>query len=236
MIGTSQDYFIKPGYRARRAAETIEEHAGDYWDANRVRDSRLYQYYVYETAAEVAAELGGRVRLLDVGCGYPAKLELVAAHAAQVTVVDQPSLAAVVRTDFPGVEFLPMNLEQPSSLARVFDLIVFSDVVEHLLDPNPAMQFLAAHLAPGGRLVISTPERDVLRGIDCMSSEKPEHVREWNQAEFHCYLSSHGFSVERSLLLPTMRLAPDQIIAMRDALPQHRAPYSGCQTVVCTRR
>ena len=38
-----------------------------------------------------------------------------------------------------------------------FDLIVLSDVIEHLNNPGLALANLADHLAPGARMIITTP-------------------------------------------------------------------------------
>jgi 2-polyprenyl-3-methyl-5-hydroxy-6-metoxy-1,4-benzoquinol methylase len=42
-------------------------------------------------------------------------------------------------------------------LGRKFDLIVLSEVIEHVYSPTAALANLARHLAPGGKLFITTP-------------------------------------------------------------------------------
>ena len=42
-------------------------------------------------------------------------------------------------------------------LGRKFDLIVFSEVIEHVASPVRALDNLLAHLAPEGRIVLTTP-------------------------------------------------------------------------------
>lgn len=42
-------------------------------------------------------------------------------------------------------------------LARKFDLIVFSEVIEHVNAPAAAVDNLVRHLSPGGKLFITTP-------------------------------------------------------------------------------
>lgn len=55
-----------------------------------------------------------------------------------------------------GVDIINANCET-MQLGRRFDLIVMSDVVEHLNAPGRAIQNLVDHLKPTGKLVITTP-------------------------------------------------------------------------------
>jgi 2-polyprenyl-3-methyl-5-hydroxy-6-metoxy-1,4-benzoquinol methylase len=55
-----------------------------------------------------------------------------------------------------GVEILEADC-QTMKLDRRFDLIVMSDVIEHLDAPGVAVRTLVEHLAPRGRLLITTP-------------------------------------------------------------------------------
>lgn len=75
-------------------------------------------------------------------------------------------------------------------LGRRFDVIVMSDVIEHLNAPARAVEVLVRHLSPGGKLLVTTPNptqyglvlRALLRGrpsvyYDHMSCFLPEHVQ-----------------------------------------------------------
>ena len=44
-------------------------------------------------------------------------------------------------------------------------------------------------------IIITTPERDILRGKNCNRSPKNVHVREWNSFEFNKYLKNQGFKI-----------------------------------------
>lgn len=55
-----------------------------------------------------------------------------------------------------GVELLAANCED-MDLRRQFELIVLSDVIEHLNAPGAAVVNLMRHLAPGGQLLVTTP-------------------------------------------------------------------------------
>ncbi|MEM1412198.1 MAG: class I SAM-dependent methyltransferase [Pseudomonadota bacterium] len=179
------NYFIKAGYQARSAAPTFVDDIDAYWNAARQASANAYQWAVYRLAGQALAQRSAP-SVLDVGCGYPAKLRpLIEPVAARIALVDQPSMAPLMARDFPAHDFQGTDLEAPQAqFAQPFDVVICADVIEHLCDPLPLLEFLKGQLAPGGQLFLSTPERDRVRGQDCRHSPNPEHVREWNQAEF----------------------------------------------------
>lgn len=163
-------FFIKVGYRSRSVAPTREAEAGDYWNARRIAASARYQWYDYKFGRYLLRRRQPGARsVADVGCGYPWKVaHLLLDDADSVVLMDQPTLSTVVREHFPTLEFRALDLEQPPRARDQFDLIMFSGVIEHLIDPDPAIEFLRTSIKGDGFILISTPERDVKRGIDCM--------------------------------------------------------------------
>ena len=97
--------------------------------------------------AAAAAARGGRLRVLDVGCGpkpyYPFFAE-VASEYVGVDVVENP--AAELRGP---VEALPVD-------DGSFDLVLCTQVLEHCDDPARAVRELRRVTAPGGRVLAST--------------------------------------------------------------------------------
>ena len=67
--------------------------------------------------------------------------------------IDAENIARAARN---GIEILEADC-QTMKLDRRFDLIVMSDVIEHLDAPGVAVRTLVQHLAPHGRLIITTP-------------------------------------------------------------------------------
>ncbi len=229
-------YFIKRGYRATDAPKSLDS-AGSaaYWNESRIAASASFQYYVYALSRDLIRKHGYK-SVLDVGCGPPTKLmKLIEPVCSDIVLIDQPSSTDLVRERAPSADFIPTNLEEIDlDLGRRFDLVVCADVVEHLLDPDPCVEFVRRHLAESGRAIFSTPERDNLRGPECMSSPHPEHVREWTRAEFADYLRSRGFQIERHPCFPMQRTHPLGFAASR-ALSRffRRKAWASCQVAVC---
>jgi 2-polyprenyl-6-hydroxyphenyl methylase/3-demethylubiquinone-9 3-methyltransferase len=203
--------------------------------------SRSYQRHVYIRALALAREHGFR-SVIDVGCGPATKLvEILRPAVGAVVGVDvAPAIEYCRRAHAGAAEFHIVDLERPAlALGRTFDLVVCSDVIEHLADPDPLLRFLPGLLAPGGLIVLSTPEREALRGAAAFSSGNPEHVREWNRAELAAYLDARGFTILEHRLLPPMGLVRGAVIrVVRTALDQlrHGRGLLTCQLVVCRPR
>jgi 2-polyprenyl-6-hydroxyphenyl methylase/3-demethylubiquinone-9 3-methyltransferase len=108
--------------------------------------------------------LGGR-RALDVGCGAGLLSEPLARLGAVVTGLDAaPENIAVARLHAEGQGLaIDYRAGGIGSLdGELFDLVVSMEVVEHVTDPAAFIAGLAGALAPGGLLILSTPNRTPL--------------------------------------------------------------------------
>lgn len=232
---TGERWCLKSGYRENPAPRSFDrEPDARYWTAERLAVSHSYQYPVYRLCRDLLRARKAR-SLLDVGSGPGTKLAaLIAPLCTDLELVDQPSSRAIVASTLPSSNFHAADLDALElDLGRSFDLIVCADVLEHLKRPNGCMEFIRAHLDPNGRAVLSTPERDALRGRDCMSSPHPEHVREWNAAEFRAFVERCGLVVEHQLRLPQVRLHPLEHAASRVLGALWPRRWASCQTLVC---
>ncbi|HEY7841902.1 MAG TPA: class I SAM-dependent methyltransferase [Gammaproteobacteria bacterium] len=238
-IGGPETFFVKDGYECNHAAaseETAELAA--FWTPERIRNVFAYQYHVYELAARIARDRGFRTGL-DIGCGPATKTRsLLAPVVKELVLVDQPACAALVAKALPGARFVPLDLETCAlTLPGDFELIICADVLEHLANPRPCLDFAREHLAAGGVAVFSTPERDTLHGTDCTRCLHDAHVREWNLAEFRSLLEWAGFVVTAQLTLPGARL-PWFEERLRLLTPSGLRPrkWRSCQVVLCAAR
>lgn len=205
-----ENYFLPSGYRQQAAALTRDQatpqygDGAEYWNADRIASSARYQWHVYAWAAHLLQTRGLR-SVLDIGCGPGVKLaRLIAPLCNDVRGIDQDSaVAAARRLGSPG-EYRVVDLDNCRTVKadRPFDLIICADVIEHLLNPDPAMAMIARFCGPRSLVLLSTPDRARLRGRACMASPKPEHVREWSTPEFLRFIDSRGFAVVEHRLLP----------------------------------
>lgn len=99
---------------------------------------------------------------LDIGCGAGLVCEPLARLGAEVTGVDAAAdnvAAAAAHAEAGGLDIRYMAGEVASLDIGTFDLVTALEVVEHVADKRAFLSDVAKRLAPGGLLVISTPNR-----------------------------------------------------------------------------
>lgn len=106
--------------------------------------------------ALAGVELAG-TRLLDAGAGTGYFSAAAHARGAHVTAVDVgPDLLAQVAAKCPAELVVGDVLDLPFP-DESFDVVVCSEVLEHTPDPRGGVGELARVVAPGGTLVVTTP-------------------------------------------------------------------------------
>lgn len=104
--------------------------------------------------------LSGRMAL-DVGCGAGLLCEPLARLGADVTGVDAApeNVAAAQHHAEAGGLSITYRCADVAAMDGVFDLVTSMEVIEHVTDPAAFISALADRLAPGGLMILSTPNR-----------------------------------------------------------------------------
>jgi len=232
-----KNYFIKDGYQINEKAKTFEtEFVGEYWTKERIKTSSDYQYEVYLYTKELFIKNNFK-SIMDLGCGPATKAkDLLVPVCDDLTFVDQPNTENIINQTVPTGKFYGVDLETINlEINKKFDIIICADVIEHIYKPEATLEFIKKHLSNNGYLIISTPERDVLRGKECLISPHPAHIREWNESEFKKMLTHFGFKVEQQLLMPAKKLSSIELFKRRMLGFFIKKPdWFSCQTAICT--
>ena len=191
------NYFIKENYTANTIPFTDENISeNNYWNESRVKASRYYQYSIYNDVAKIANKY--RIAsICDVGCGTGEKLKLVHSRNSDLNIfgVDQSHAIDYCLNNHDFGNWIIDDLSNPLQAISV-DMAMCCDVIEHLVNPDILIRYLMKITVPGGLILLSTPDRDRVRGVNCNYSPNKQHIREWNFSEFSNYLKSHGLIIQ----------------------------------------
>ncbi len=146
-------------------------------------------------------------RAADVGCGAGLLAEPLARLGAAVTGVDAAAENVTAARDHAAGQGLEIDYRRGGveALAGPYDLITSMEVVEHVADVPAFLAGLAAALAPGGLLIMSTPNRTMTsRALMIWAAEGlgqiPRGTHDWDKfltpEELTAALAEAGLAVE----------------------------------------
>ncbi|MPT47339.1 MAG: bifunctional 2-polyprenyl-6-hydroxyphenol methylase/3-demethylubiquinol 3-O-methyltransferase UbiG [Sphingobium sp.] len=129
-------------------------------------------------------------KALDVGCGAGLLCEPLARLGAQVTGIDAAAeniAAAQDHAEKQGVsiDYQAVGVEVLGRPGE-YDLVTSMEVIEHVTDPSLFLRGLVEALAPGGLMILSTPNRTALSKLAMITVGEgmgmiPKGTHEWKQ-------------------------------------------------------
>lgn len=187
----------------------------------------IYQRKLALDVARWRKAIGGKSApvIVDVGCGDAARLRALRRHRpdARAIGIDLQVPAEVrQRAESAGVELV--EAEARHGLDQLpdgyVDLIVMSQLIEHVADPWALVRAASAKLAPAGRLLLETPN---LGGVDYLlfrsrswgGYHMPRHLTLFGRRGLRELVRSCGLVVETHGPLPSPGF---WIISLRNAL------------------
>lgn len=127
-------------------------------------------------------------RVLDLGCGNGSLCRVIRDAGMQVEGCD-PSEEGVqqARAAHPDISFVCLSVydEPPPEWLGQFDVIVSTEVVEHLYDPRALPSLAKRLLKPGGVVLVTTPYHGYLKNLVISL------LNQWDQHHTPFWLHGH---------------------------------------------
>ena len=154
---------------------------------------------------ELVKKLDGVKSICDLGCGNGHISGHLAALGYQVTGVDASASGInIARRTYPSVEFVEALIDRDLKRLGSFDLVISSDVIEHLYRPSDLLEAASALLKPRGQLLLGTPYHGYLKNLALAVAGKMDahfsslhdggHIKFFSVRTLSQLLTSHGFT------------------------------------------
>ncbi len=140
-----------------------------------------------------------RVRVLDVGTGAGEALGYHAARGCEAVGMDPDENVARIAQE-KGIRIKIGLFANTDFAAGSFDYITMNQVIEHFVDPIQVMKEASRLLAPGGRLIMGTPNYRCffarLFGARWIHWHIPYHIHFFSRASMEKAASLAGLELE----------------------------------------
>ena len=147
-------------------ADSLQNQLSFYASANPTRRQLhgLRKCWVNDAVRRSAAELvPSRSAAIEIGPGAGLALPLLAGEFNEVVAIDvNPAFldaAHALHREHPNIRVVAADATQKIPNVAPADLVLCSEVLEHVPAPGPFVAGIANLLAPGGVLVLTTPQR-----------------------------------------------------------------------------
>lgn len=139
--------------------------------------------------------------LLDVGCGSGVSLLEAKARGATAFGIEADPNVKLIATAL-GLNIHFGSLQDRPFPGQRFDLVVMNQVIEHLPDPDLALQALSERLTPNGRMVLVFPNTASLwrrlSGSRWINWHIPYHLHHFDRRSFERMVRRCGLDIIRS--------------------------------------
>jgi 2-polyprenyl-3-methyl-5-hydroxy-6-metoxy-1,4-benzoquinol methylase len=171
--------------------------------------SEVSHSYLYRPVAELLADVPPKALVVDMGCGNGSFLSLFQDRGWQLYGSDLSSTGIeIARSSYPSINFSLANAESMpvglASKAGQFDVVLNTEVIEHVYNPRGLLKTCHGLLRPGGTLVLTTPYHGYLKNVLLALTGKLDrhftvlwdhgHIKFWSHKTMREVLSETGFT------------------------------------------
>ncbi len=129
---------------------------------------------------------------LDIGCGAGLATEPMARMGAAVTGIDAAAENIAAANDHAAaggliIDYRATSAETLAASGKTFDLVTCLEVIEHVADRDSFFAALASLVAPGGLVIVSTPNRTarswavLIGAAEIVTRKIPRGAHDWQR-------------------------------------------------------
>jgi SAM-dependent methyltransferase len=143
----------------------------------------------------------------EIGCGEGYITGYINQMGVPVSGADVSSrIIDIARKNHPGLNFSVLSIYDLHSIHTQFDLIVANEVLEHLSDPDDAIEEIKK--VAGKYILISVPNEPYFRLANILrlkylkdAGNTPGHCNHWSKKRFELFLTSHQLIIKKTIIM-----------------------------------
>lgn len=147
-------------------------------------------------------------RILDLGCASGHFTSRIQSYLMQAQVIGVDVYEPFIhfsREKYPGLDCVCADAHKLPFYDECFDVVVLSEVLDHVVDPKTVLLEARRILRDGGSLIVSLDELSLSFRIAWFfwirvnpgKVWKGAHLHHFNNDSFERFLKANGFSIER---------------------------------------
>lgn len=147
----------------------------------------VYNYIKYQPKCSV----------LEVGCGYGYLTYALAKEGFSVTGIDISEHAIKSAKENFGDHFSTESMNELSSRNIKFDLIISTEVIEHVDEPSEFFGLCVSLLKPDGKILLTTPNKDFCKPDAIWFTDLPPIHKFWfGKKSFAVLADKHNMNLK----------------------------------------
>lgn len=117
--------------------------------------------FIISEIDQVQKKANRRLKVLDIGCGTGQRLTIPVASCLEVDVLGidlhGPSIERALSSRGPNLTFEKADISELIEQGREFDVVICSEVLEHLFEPEQLLRSILQVIRPQGLLIVTIP-------------------------------------------------------------------------------
>jgi len=172
------------------------------WGSNKPKESHNY---IFPKIQELLPN-EKKLRILDAGCGNGYMAAELAKLGHEVTGMDiAEDGISIAQRHYPDVQFYVRSIyDNLEEITQDIDVVVSTEVIEHLYDPQRFLKRAFVIIKPGGWIILTTPYHGYLKNLALSIFNKWDkhhtvdweggHIKFFSERTLSKMLESVGFS------------------------------------------
>jgi 2-polyprenyl-3-methyl-5-hydroxy-6-metoxy-1,4-benzoquinol methylase len=167
-----------------------------YWrDLRATHDAHPGNIYRYDLIGNIARDLGIRpATIIDCGCGDGSLLRLMGEIFPEAVLSGMDvSASALERASQSGANVFQADFGKPLNAVPEFDLVLCSEVIEHIQNDDMVLDNLRTLCRPGGWIILTTQSGRIYNTEVFLG-----HLRHYRLADLVVRLENRSFKVAQA--------------------------------------